>query len=181
MSIYAVASKYAVSGKPFTVVAASSGDKYVQTWLKLLGTSQHITNTTHMFHWNVRGRNFGSTHEYFKSVYEYCFGLVDMFAEKARALDIDSPIDVDVFSKDYSFVELGYKEFREKAGIKNKYDAYFKYTAHVLKLLRQAMMVANEEAVANKDLGGQNILQGQIELIDALVWKAESSVPGKKA
>jgi DNA-binding ferritin-like protein len=173
MSIFTVAAQL----QSREVVAADSDTAYALEWLKILGTVVDMTQIAQRFHWNVRGRNFGDTHAYFNDLYDFSFKLEDLVGEKIRQIDIDFEIPGKDKVSGYSLITKTYNEYRKHgSNFKSKYNAYFAYTIQILRLVINTLKDLNKLAVEQEDLGGQNLITGQIQELDVLLWKAKAFV-----
>lgn len=181
MSIFKVSAKLDMQSVEHVVVVANERDTYLESWLRLLGTASYVTETMQRFHWNVRGSNsFLPIHkDLLQPLYELAFDLQDKFGEKYRALDINSDIPSEVFTK-YNTIEQSYSEYAKESNYTKKTNRYLGYTVRVLMTLRSLMLDVNKQATEQGDLGGQNLLSGQVETLDAWIWKVKSSLPKKK-
>ena len=177
MSIYKVSASLTAQGIKHTVIAASEEEIYMSRWLVLLATVEDATKAVHRLHWNVRGHSFMSQHaSYFQPLYEYLFELTDKCGEKVKQLDHEK--DVPFSMSTMSDLGKSYTEFKQETKYTNRIDRYLSYTNYMLGKIRFLMLALSKlDTESNlNDLGGQNFLSGQVELLDAWIWKAKASI-----
>jgi starvation-inducible DNA-binding protein len=74
--------------------------KAVSERLNLLLANEYVLYTkTLKYHWNVEGRHFGALHIFFREQYEQLFDIIDLVAERARALGFNSYGTLQEFSQ----------------------------------------------------------------------------------
>lgn len=66
---------------------------------KVLATNFALYLKTHMFHWNVEGKNFSEYHAFWSSVYEDLFAQSDILAEYIRQLGEYAPGSLSVYAE----------------------------------------------------------------------------------
>jgi DNA-binding ferritin-like protein len=180
MSIFTVSARLNQNNIKHVVVAADN-DKYIESWLKLLGTTSFLTEEVQRMHWNMRGKHFMSLHaSYFQPLYEYLFDLQDKFAEKSKYLDHLRDIDSKVFTS-YNTIGETVEQYVSSGFAKfDRVHGYIAYAVYTLSKLKELMRIVNITAVKREDLGGQNLIAGQTETLDAWLWKARAMLPEKR-
>lgn len=66
---------------------------------KVLATNFALYLKTHMFHWNVEGKNFSEYHAFWSGVYEDLFAQSDILAEYIRQLGEYAPGSLSVYAE----------------------------------------------------------------------------------
>jgi starvation-inducible DNA-binding protein len=66
---------------------------------KVLATNFALYLKTHMFHWNVEGKNFAEYHAFWSGVYEDLFDQTDTLAEYIRQLGEYAPGSLSVYAE----------------------------------------------------------------------------------
>jgi starvation-inducible DNA-binding protein len=72
--------------KPENGISEKALNQICKRLHQLLGETFQLMNISQMVHWNFRGNNFMSIHEFTQSQYENMFEAVDLIAERIRTL-----------------------------------------------------------------------------------------------
>ena len=119
----------------------------------------------HSFHWNVRGPLFFQLHEAFGDIYEDAHGAVDGLAEQLRALDQMAPASLEEIVKGSKI----------KFGIVPSCLSMVKELGEANKAVVAALRIANATAMAAKNDGLANYLQGRIDQHNKWAWQIKAT------
>lgn len=113
----------------------------------------------HSAHWNVKGDDFPSMHEFFGDIYTEVYGAIDPLAEHIRALGAVAPVSLDAI--------CAYSDIEEMAGVFNTAGmvrSLANANARVLDCLKMAYETANGK------YGLQNFLADRIDQHEKHAW-----------
>jgi starvation-inducible DNA-binding protein len=74
-----------------TGIEPAARDAIADGLTQVLAETYALYQTTHLYHWNVRGPHFGPLHELFGRQYAALWAALDEIAERIRALDVLAP------------------------------------------------------------------------------------------
>ena len=81
--------------------------KVVDALQKVMADTFVLYFKTHTFHWNVEGPNFKALHDLFDVQYNELWMVLDVIAERLRALDAYAPVSVKTLMGSASMQEVG--------------------------------------------------------------------------
>jgi starvation-inducible DNA-binding protein len=117
----------------------------------------------HTFHWNIKGINFVSLHEFAGELYEDVYDSIDDFAEQLRQLGFPAPLSLKGLLNNSGIDEL--TEVTEGSLANLEID-----NQKVLVSLYTVYKEADEE----KELGLANLLQDRIQQHKKYAWKLKA-------
>lgn len=129
---------------------------------KLLANEYLLFTKTLKFHWNVKGRQFGTLHAFFLKQYEQLLTITDDVAERIRALGFDSLGSMTEF--------LQYASLQEEPGVNPSDIGMLKQLLadheHVICHIREVV----DKVLELGDVGTNNFLSELIEQHEKIAW-----------
>lgn len=135
----------------------------------LLSDEYTLYTKTLNYHWNVRGINFHQFHEMFKEQYEALFDIIDLVAERARALGERSFGSLAEFSSNTQLKEQPGVVPPVETMLKNLLDDH----EAIIRTLRTDL---EKTADVYKDMGTNNFLTDIMERHEKIAWMIRASV-----
>ena len=135
---------------------------------KTLANTFALYLKAHGYHWNVKGILFPQLHDFFGDLYEEWHGQVDSIAEQIRALNMDAPAGLDVFSSLRTIPDGTATSYQEML-----LDLY-QGNAELISTLTEAY----DDAEAAREIGLSNFLQDLVDKHKKNAWMLRSTIMG---
>jgi starvation-inducible DNA-binding protein len=132
----------------------------------LLANEYVLYTKTWKFHWNVKGKHFGSLHAFFDTQRLQLGEIIDEVAERVRALQIDSDGTLTEFLQKTSIAEHPGKNPDDLTMI----SLLLADHEEIISKIRQDSEMANEF----KDYGTNNFLCDLLEKHEKMAWMLRS-------
>lgn len=133
----------------------------------LLANTVSVYFRAHGYHWNVKGINFASYHEFFGEIYEDLYGSIDPTAEWLRKLDVDADYQLTEFMNNRTIPDAIVKPWNGIQMMKDLYnaiEALDEYTEHCLELATEA-----------DEQGLINFLGERIDMLEKWEWQLKAT------
>lgn len=141
-------------------------NKTVETLEVVLASSYALMLKTQNYHWNVVGENFKPLHELFQIQYEELFEVVDLIAERIRALGSKVSGSFDAFSES-SLIKKADNNLDSKAMISDLISSH----EALVKVLKEGIKTSQAE----EDEATADIFIGRIQAHEKSIWMLRSS------
>lgn len=129
---------------------------------KLLANEYVLYTKTLKYHWNVKGKHFGSLHMLFQNQYEQLFKFIDRIGERSLALGFETDGTLTEFLNNSILNDQTGKNLDEKIMLKNL------LTDHEI-IIKQLRELANQSEQVN-DWGTNNLTGELIEKHEKIAW-----------
>ena len=136
--------------------------KVATTLNKLLSDEYLLYTKTLKFHWNVKGIVFHDFHQAFKEQYEKLFDIVDLIAERARALGAPALGSLEEFSTHARLKEITAENLSALDMVKQLLADH----EAIIRTIRSAI----DETATSGDQGTSNFLQDLIIKHEKIAW-----------
>lgn len=140
-------------------------EKARQTVADVLATllaDEHVLYVkTRNFHWNVKGRSFGTFHEMFEEQYTELADKIDEIAERIRMLGIKSPGSMKALLKLATLKEAdgNYTDLEMIAALRDDHET-------IIRSLRKGIAIAGK----NGDDGNNDFLVSMLDVHEKAAW-----------
>lgn len=134
---------------------------------QLLADQFLLYTKTLNFHWNVVGLQFNDLHKFFEHQYEDLFEMIDLVAERARAMDVFSLGTMQEFTAK--------SKLREEPGVVPSSSGMIKRLLDDHETIIRSLRIAQETAMNTyHDAGTNNFLTDIMERHEKMAWMLRS-------
>lgn len=119
------------------------------------------------FHWNVKGPNFLTLHNFFENQFQFLVRKVDETAGRIRTLGFQAPATFQEFSNLRSLGDAPY-------GLSE--EAMVRHLAENYRMVVSRLLEIEPIARSQKDIGTQDLVSSHIRDFEKAMWMLESIV-----
>ena len=133
----------------------------------LLGNTVSVYFRAHGYHWNVKGIQFASYHEFFQEIYEDLYGSIDPTAEWLLKLDVDADYQLRDFINNRDIEDSTVKPWNSIQMVKDLYTA--------IEALEECTERCLELATEADEQGLINFLGERIDMLEKWEWQLKAT------
>jgi starvation-inducible DNA-binding protein len=133
----------------------------------LLANSVSVYFRAHGYHWNVKGINFASFHDFFEEIYGDLYGSIDPTAEWLLKLDTNADYQLSDFINNRDIPDAIAKPWNAIQMVKDLYTA--------IEALDECTEKCLELATAADEQGLINFLGERIDMLEKWEWQLKAT------